>query len=158
MQSKNLETEINESLVGLRSIALVPTVQCDPVSKLGAAVLALDHETGHADKTAAPGLDDCESGGASGLPRRRVSENPLGCGAMRVRMRNRQRRVSDLAHASQSLNIERVVGDEWTKGQALRRESGLVWHEKENKEKKTTGWGLWAERPGASATIYLVES
>src|SRR5688572_9666163 len=134
MQSKNLETEINESLVGLRSIALVPAVQCDPVSKLGAAVLALDHETGHADQAAAPGLDDCESGGASVLPRRRVSENPLGCGAVRVRMRNRQRRVSDLAHASQSLDIERVVGYKRAESQALRRESRLVGHEKNLKE------------------------
>lgn len=134
VEAKNLKTEGDQALVGLSGVALVPPIQRYPVAQLGAAVLAIDHETRHADKTAARGLDDREGGGAAVLPRRSVGENPLGRNSMGVRVRDGESRVGDLAHSGQPLDIERVVGDEGPEDKPFCGEGGLILHEKENKE------------------------
>jgi hypothetical protein len=47
---------------------------------------------------------------------------------------NVERGVRDLAHASEPLDIPRILQREWSESEALSGEGGLVWHEEKLKE------------------------
>jgi hypothetical protein len=57
-----------------------------------------------------------------------MSENPLGCSAVRIRVRNVEGGVGDLTHAGEALYVEGVMRGEWAEGQALRVQGRLVRH------------------------------
>src|ERR1700704_6174226 len=75
---------------------------------------------------------------------------------MRVGVRNVERRVGDLAHAGESLDVERVVWREGPEGESLCYKSRLVLHEKEIKEDYRLAAMTWSAGLRARATAYYI--
>src|SRR5206468_3920179 len=87
---------------------------------------AFDHETDRADERTGLSADDGESGTGAIDPGRTVQSNPFSGSAVRVRMRNVERRVGDFTHSSEALDVERIMVNEGPQGESVGRERRLV--------------------------------
>src|SRR4051812_22051783 len=113
MEAEDIEAIRNETATGFRGVAVVPTVARDPVPQFRTAVLTSDqHQADRADELSGFVFNDCESSAGSGVPRRSLTFNPRSCGSNGVGMRNVERRIRDLTHTGELLDIPRVVQHE----------------------------------------------
>jgi hypothetical protein len=113
VEAKVLKSKIDNATAGLSRVPTIPTVERNPVSQLGAVVLTLDDQTDRADEGTGFLADDREGRAGAIDPGWGVETDPLGSSAMRIRMRNVERGVGDFAHTGQSLDVERIISDEW---------------------------------------------
>ena len=128
VHAQEFEAEIEESLACLCGVSVVPSVASNPIAKLGAPVLAFDHETDRADQLARFCLDDRECCAGAVGPGGQVAFDPGRRCADRIRVRDVERGVRDLTHTREPLDVPRIVQLERSQGETVGSESRLVWH------------------------------